>query len=232
MGRYLEFIRIQSSQDVQLGSHNKWRKGENGGNLLDFYLSSWQITPAQNPGALWSWDSHKPLSLPHCAINLTTWHCVSNPHHLAQPTSPTLPPTATLHLPYFPITTVFQSAGSCSQPQIPSLLFLYVQIPGILHRPWRMPPVLKDSWLFQQEGTECQPLYFYFSHHIAPPLFVWGARIHISGHYLNFKLKKKIKIKKNQNKKTGPHIYPYMWEALKLLLKYLRRSVWRCGRQK
>lgn len=154
--------------------------------------------------------SQSPFNcLPHCVINLTTWHCVLNPHHLAQPTSPILPPTATLHPLYLAITTVFQSAGSCSHPQIPSLLFLSVQIPGILHQPWRRPPVLKDSWLSQQEGKECQPLYFYFSHHIAPPQFVWGTRIHISSHWLNFKLKNKQANKQNKTKR--PHIYPYIW---------------------
>lgn len=74
----------------------------------------------------------------------------------------------------------FPSVPLCPNPRHPALA-------------WRVPPVLKESWLSQHEEKECQPLYFYFSHHIASPLFVWGPRFHISSHEWTLSSKKSPK---------------------------------------
>lgn len=140
------------------GHARQVRKRKNGGYLLGLNLSSWQPTLLQNPGAKWPWGFHKPLSKPpHCIINLTPWHCVSKPHDLAQPTSPTLPPTATLHIPYLPIKIVFQFASYCSHPKcFPFCPRHPAQTMENATCPTKTPLALTT-------GTDHLPLYFYIS---------------------------------------------------------------------
>lgn len=153
----LVFIRRQSSQDVPLGMQDKWGKEK----MEDTcWVLTWAAT-AHPAAEHWSHVtlrlSQAPFKSPHCTINLSPWHYVSKPHDLAQPTSPTLPPTAILHIPDFPIKAVFQFASSCSHTQN-----AFPSVPGILHRPWKMPHVPQRLlWLSQQEQTTCPYISIY-----------------------------------------------------------------------
>lgn len=165
----------------------------NGGSLLGFYLSSWQTTLPQNPRATWPWGSHKPLSnSPHCAINLTTWHWVSKPHDLAQPTAPTWPPTAALHVPYLPIKTVFQFASSCSNTQnaFPSVPLF----PNHRHPAQAMEkatcPTKAPLALPAGRNRAPAPLFWSLKSPYSASICILGAGIHISDLWLNYKIQK------------------------------------------